>query len=126
MKKKILLVDDESMVIEPLKYRLEQEDFEVISSSRGLEALNLAREASPDLIVLDLMLPSMGGFKICRLLKFDEKSKDIPIIVLTGRKREGDRSLAKEMGADSYIGKPFETHFLMGKIKELLDEKEKK
>ncbi len=120
MKKKILLVDDEPMVVEPIKYRLEQEGFGVISSSRGLEALNLARETSPDLIGLDLMLPKMDGFKICRLLKFDEKFKDIPIIVLTSRKREGDKSLAKEVRADSYIVKPFEPTFLMGKIKELL------
>ena len=126
MKKKILLVDDEPIVLEPLKERLEKEAFEVISSSQGLEALNLARKESPDLIVLDLMLPSVDGFKICRLLKFDEKFKNIPIIVLTGRRREGDKSLAEEVGADSYISKPFETPFLMGKINELLYEKGRK
>ena len=122
-KKKILLVDDECELVEMIKFRLEAGGYSVITAYNGQEALNKARQEKPDLIILDLMLPKIDGYKVCRMLKFDEKYRHIPIILFTARAQETDRDMGKEVGADAYIVKPFEPQELMGKIGELLRKK---
>ena len=119
-KKRILLVDDEEDLRKMLKFRLEAVGYDVKEAADGQEALDKARSAWPDLIILDLMLPKIDGYKVCRMIKFDEKHKHKPVIMFTARAQEKDKLIGKEMGADAYITKPFEPEVLLGKIKELL------
>lgn len=120
-KKRILMVEDEEDLRKMVKFRLEAMDYDVLEAEDGQVGLDKARIDKPDLIILDLMLPRLDGFKVCRLLKFDEKHKHIPIIMFTARAQEKDELIGKEMGADAYITKPFEPDILMAKIKELLE-----
>jgi DNA-binding response OmpR family regulator len=119
--KKILLVDDEVDLVETVRFSLEGEGYQVLVSFNGEDALNKARTESPDLILLDLMLPKLDGYKVCRLLKFDEKYKHIPILMLTAKTQEKDKILGKETGADAYLTKPFDMEELMEKIKTYLN-----
>ena len=119
-KKKILLVDDERDLVETVTFRLEASGYEVLPAYDGQEGLDKARKEKPDLIILDLMLPRMHGYKVCRMLKFDEKYKKIPIIMFTARAQQSDIEMGKEVGADAYITKPFEPQALLDKIEELL------
>src|SRR4030067_563092 len=114
--KKILIVDDEVDLVETVRFPLEMEGFNVLVSYNGNDALNQARREKPDLIILDLMLPKLDGYKVCRLLKFDEKYKHIPILMLTAKTKEKDKILGKETGADEYITKPFEMDEVMKKV----------
>jgi DNA-binding response OmpR family regulator len=119
--KKILVVDDEADLVETLRFPLEMEGFNVLVSYNGEDALNQARKENPDLILLDLMLPKLDGYKVCRLLKFDERYKHIPIVMLTAKTQEKDKLLGKETGADEYITKPFDIDELMKKVKAYLN-----
>lgn len=119
-KKRILVVDDEMDLVETLRFSLELEGYEVLTSYNGEEALHLARNNQPDLILLDVMLPKMDGYKVCRLLKFDARYKHIPILMLTAKAQEKDRITGQETGADEYITKPFEMEDLMKKIRKYL------
>ncbi|MDI6758203.1 MAG: response regulator [Candidatus Omnitrophota bacterium] len=119
-KKKILIIEDEKDLIETVTLRLEANDYEVISAGDGLEGLDKAKKEKPDLIILDLMLPKMDGYKVCRLLKFDEKYKKIPIIIFTACAHEADKNIGKEVRADGYITKPFDAKVLLEKISQLL------
>jgi len=119
-KKRILVVDDEVELVKAIQIRLEQADYEVIVAYDGQEALEKARKEKPDLIVLDLMLPKIDGYKVCRMLKFDDKYKQIPIIMLTARGQESDQETGYETGADAYMIKPFQHEVVLAKIKELL------
>jgi DNA-binding response OmpR family regulator len=123
MGKKILLVDDEVQLVEVVKMRLESNGYDILTAYDGKDAFDKARTQKPDLIILDLMLPKMDGYKVCRMLKFDEKFKSIPIILFTARAQETDVALGKEVGADAYVTKPFEPEILLSKIKELLEKK---
>ncbi len=118
---RILLVDDEPDLVDTLKLHLEKYKFEVIPAYDGDEALILAKKENPDLIILDLMLPKMNGFKVCKLLKSDEGYKHIPIILLTARATEQDLKMGKDAGADSYVTKPFEFDHLLTAIQQLLN-----
>jgi len=122
MAKKILLVDDETDLVEMVKMRLEANGYEVVPAYDGQDGLEKARSLKPDLIILDLMLPKMDGYKVCRMLKFDEKYKNIPIVLFTARVQEADQKMGEEVGANAYITKPFEPQALLDKIKELLGE----
>ncbi len=119
-KAKILVVDDSETIVALLKSLLQKEDYEVITAVDGEQGLQLAREANPNLILLDLMLPKIDGYKVCRLLKFDETKKDIPIIMLTSRGAEEDKETGKETGADAYLTKPFDNAKLLETIKTFL------
>lgn len=121
-KKRILLVDDEESLVELVTVRLKTLDYEVIPAYDGHEALEKARREKPDLIILDLMLPKMDGYKVCAMLKHDPRYMKIPIILFTARAQESDEKLGYECGANAYITKPFEHQELIGKIKELLKE----
>ncbi len=119
--KKILIVDDEVDLLETVRFPLEIEGYHVLVASNGEDALNQARKENPDMILLDLMLPKLDGYKVCRLLKFDERYKHIPILMLTAKTQEKDRVIGMETGADEYITKPFDMDYLMKKVKEYLN-----
>jgi DNA-binding response OmpR family regulator len=118
--KKILLVDDEVQLSDLVKIRLEAYGFEVVAVYDGQEGLNKAKEIKPDLVILDLMLPKIDGYKVCRMLKFDDKYKHIPIILFTAKAQDDDKKIGEQVKADAYITKPFEPEVLMSKVKELL------
>ena len=119
-KKRILVVDDEVDLVETVRFSLELEGYDVLVADNGEEALNQARKENPDLILLDLMLPKLDGYKVCRLLKFDERYKHIPILMLTAKTQEKDKATGMETGANEYITKPFEMDELMKKVKNYL------
>ena len=121
MTKRILVVDDETQMVDMVKMRLEANDYLVLTAYDGQEALEKARKEKPDLIILDLMLPKMDGYKVCGLLKGDAKFVKIPIIMFSAKAQKEDIKLGEELGADAYITKPFESQVLLGKIKELLE-----
>lgn len=122
MAKKILIVDDEPDIVESIKFRLELENFECIEAHDGEDALLKAKKENPDIILLDIMLPLMNGYKVSRLLKFDELYKDIPIIMLTAKAQEEDIKLGEETGADEYVPKPFDMETLVVLVKKYLKE----
>lgn len=117
---KILVVDDEKDTVSALTIRLNARGFDVIPAYEGIEALEKARNEHPDLILLDVMLPKLDGYKVCRILKFDEKFKDIPIIIITAKGEEAQRRMGADVGADAYFSKPFNNEELMKKIDEML------
>lgn len=121
--KKILIVEDERDLVDVIKMRLDAAGYAAIVAYDGQEALNKARKDNPDLIILDLMLPKIDGYKVCAMLKHDQRYMKIPIVMLTARAQESDVKLSKEVGADAYITKPFEPKVLLEKIKELLETK---
>ena len=118
--KKILIVDDEVDLVETVRFPLEIEGYQVLVAYNGEDALSQARKENPDLILLDLMLPKLDGYKVCRLLKFDERYKHIPILMLTAKTQEKDKVIGMETGANEYITKPFDMDYLMKKVKEYL------
>jgi DNA-binding response OmpR family regulator len=120
VRSKILVVDDEPEAVELVEFNLEQAGFAVITAADGTEALNKARTHSPSLIVLDLMLPEIGGLEVCKMLRRDAATAGIPIIMLTAKAAEIDRVLGLELGADDYITKPFSPRELVLRIKKLL------
>jgi len=105
MQKKVLIIEDYMNIVEVLTMRLEAMGIEVVSAQDGQSGLKLAREISPDLIILDVLLPKMNGYKVSRLLKFDVNFKDIPIIMLTSRETKRHEQLGIETGADHYVYK---------------------
>ena len=121
--KKVLIVDDEPDIVESIRFNLEFENIESIEAYDGEEGLSKARKEIPDLIILDVMLPKINGYKIARLLKFDESYKHIPIIMLTARTQKTDLKLGEETGADEYVTKPFDMEMLVALVKKYLNEK---
>ena len=118
--KKILIVDDDKDFLKALTIVLEDKGYSIVAATDGAQALELARTESPNLILLDIMLPGMNGFKVCRFLKFDENYKDIPIIIISAKADQEDKRLGKQMGAELYITKPFENEELLQTIKQLI------
>lgn len=119
-KKKVLVIDDEENIVELLKMNLEGSGYEVITGSTGMEAITQTNNTLPDLILLDLMLPDIDGIQICSMLRLNEKTKDIPIIMITARSEETDKVHGLESGADDYITKPFGIRELDARIKTVL------
>lgn len=113
----ILVVDDEPAIVDVLIYNLEKLHYRVLVARTGTEALDAARSAAPDLIILDLMLPEMDGFEVCKQLR---KDGDVPIIMLTARDEEVDRVVGLEIGADDYVVKPFSVRELLARVKTVL------
>jgi len=122
---KILVVDDEENIRELVRYNLAREGYQVTTVGSGEEALKQAGAKPPDLIVLDLMLPGMDGFAVCRQLKNDSHTAHIPIVMLTVKGEESDIVVGLELGADDYITKPFSPMVLLARIKAVLRRKEK-
>ena len=117
MAEKILVVDDEVSLQESLTYKLKKEGYQVEVAGDGLIALDLARSTNPDLIILDIMLPGMDGFEVCRILR---QETNIPVLMLTARDDEVDRVVGLEVGADDYLPKPFSMRELIARVKALL------
>jgi DNA-binding response OmpR family regulator len=117
MNKKILLVEDEKTLAKALKFNLEKEGFRVEVAFDGEEALNAMSREEPDLVILDLMLPKIDGYEVCRSIR---RSSDVPIIMLTARDEDIDKILGLELGADDYMTKPFNTRELLARIKAIL------
>jgi len=110
---RILAVDDSPTVLEMIKAILESEGYEVITATDGSAALEAARSEVPDLIVLDVMLPKLDGYKVCRLLKYDQKYQHIPIVMLTAKAEEQSMATGIRTGADQYLTKPVEPETLL-------------
>jgi DNA-binding response OmpR family regulator len=117
MSTRILVVDDEPAVTELVAYNLRKANYEVLMAADGREALRLAGEAKPDLILLDLMLPEVDGLEVCRALR---RTSNVPIIMVTARGEEIDRVVGLELGADDYVCKPFGVRELLSRIKSVL------
>lgn len=118
--KKILIVDDEQDIVESLKFVLETADYICYCAYNGEDGLKLAKELMPDLIILDVMMPKINGYKISRLLKYDKKYQNIPILMITARSQEEDKLIGEETGADEYITKPFELDIVVDKVNQYL------
>ncbi|MGO1368290.1 response regulator [Senegalia sp. (in: firmicutes)] len=118
--KKILVVDDEENIVELIKYNLKNNGYDIITAFDGNEAYTKAIEENPDLILLDIMLPILDGIEVCKKLKRNKQSENIPIIMLTAKREETDKVLGLEIGADDYITKPFNIRELIARVKAVL------
>jgi two-component system alkaline phosphatase synthesis response regulator PhoP len=119
-KEKILIVDDEPHILELVRFNLEAGGFKVIEAPDGQKAIELAQTENPDLILLDLMLPGTDGLEVCRILRQQKATREIPIIMLTAKSEEIDKVLGLEIGADDYITKPFSPRELTARVKAVL------
>jgi two-component system alkaline phosphatase synthesis response regulator PhoP len=119
-KARVLVIDDEKDLVELVRYNLEKEGFLVISASDGESGLSTALAESPDIILIDLMLPGIDGLEVCRSLRSDNRTARIPLIMLTAKSAESDRILGLELGADDYVTKPFSPGELTARIKAVL------
>lgn len=120
MKETILIVDDDQDLLNLLKLKLGREEFKTLIASDGKSGFEMVKNKKPDLVVLDINMPQMSGLEVCRALRVDEKTKDVPIIILTSKSEEIDRVLGFEFGADDYITKPFSPRELILRIKSIL------
>jgi DNA-binding response OmpR family regulator len=119
----ILLIEDDATLAETLRYNLEREGYSVLSAVDGIQGLELARRECPDLLILDVMLPRLDGFSVCRILR---QESDIPVIMLTARQDEVDRIAGLELGADDYVSKPFSLGELLARVRAILRRTERR
>jgi phosphate regulon transcriptional regulator PhoB len=116
----VLLVEDEQDVAELIRYNLTKEGYDVVLTTNGNEVLRLTREHRPDVLLLDIMIPQLNGWEVCRRLKKDPELTQIPVIMISGRVDEGDKILGFEVGADDYVTKPFSPRELIARIRAVL------
>ncbi len=119
----ILLVEDDTTLAEALRYNFEREGYNVLMASDGIQGLELARRQNPDLLILDVMLPHLDGFSVCRILR---QESEVPIIMLTARQDEVDRIAGLELGADDYVSKPFSLGELLARLRAILRRTERR
>ncbi|GAA0069463.1 response regulator transcription factor [Clostridium sardiniense] len=117
---KILIVDDEEHILELLKFNIKNAGYEVITANNGLDGVKLAKEEKPDLVLLDLMLPGMDGYDVCKEIKKNKETNNTAIIMLTAKGEELDKILGLELGADDYMTKPFSIRELLARVKAVL------
>ena len=117
---RVLIADDEPNQLELLSYNLGRSEFEVIRATDGQQALEMIEDHRPDLVILDWMMPNMSGIDVCRTLRGRPETKLLPVILLSARGEEGDRTLGLDIGADDYISKPFSPRELISRVKALL------
>ena len=120
--KRILVAEDEPSIVLSLEFLLGEAGFEVFTAGNGMDALAIAEQRKPDLLVLDLMLPIVNGFEVCRTLRANPALKDMRILMLTARGREHEVARGIALGANAYVTKPFGTRELMQVVRQLLDE----
>ncbi|HEV7237513.1 MAG TPA: response regulator transcription factor [Ktedonobacteraceae bacterium] len=120
MGRKILVVDDEAVLVETIAYNLEQAGYQVTTAADGASALQAAHRETPDLIILDIMLPEMDGLEVCRQLRRESNTSTTPIMMLTARGDEIDKVVGLEVGADDYVTKPFGRRELLARVRALL------
>lgn len=121
--RKLLIADDESGIRSLVRMTLEDDSYEIVEAADGQQALNLAREHRPDVVLLDVMMPKMTGFEVCRAIKDDPKTKDMAVVMLTAKAQEVDEAQGMSVGADDYFTKPFSPVALMRKLDELFEAK---
>jgi two-component system alkaline phosphatase synthesis response regulator PhoP len=114
---RVLVVEDELDVAELMRYNLHKEGWDVLTVANGADAVKRARETHPDIILLDIMVPQLNGWEVCRRLKQDAETAAVPVIMVTGRVEEGDKVLGFELGADDYVTKPFSPRELIARIR---------
>jgi two-component system, OmpR family, alkaline phosphatase synthesis response regulator PhoP len=114
---RVLVAEDERDVAELIRYTLAREGFDVLVATNGADALRQAKDSRPDLVLLDLMLPQVNGWELCRRLKQDPATRALPVIMVTARAEEGDKVLGFEVGADDYVTKPFSTRELVARVR---------
>jgi len=119
-KGKILIVEDDRDIVEMVEYNLREEGYATVSALNGEDGVRLAGSEQPDLIILDIMLPVIDGFEVCRTLKSDDKTSQIPIIILSAKSQETDKVVGLELGADDYVTKPFSPRELIARIRAIL------
>lgn len=124
MAKKILIVDDEKDIRELIERILARREYRILTASNGIEALNKIYNESPDLVILDVMMPEMNGFEVCKKVRTDPLYKNLPIIMLTVRKSDQDQISGLNTGCDEYITKPFYPKELVLRVRKLLQEKQ--
>lgn len=117
---KVLVIDDEKNIVEAIVYNLQKAGFRTLTANDGKRALELAQREVPDLITLDVMLPEMDGWEVCRALRQDARTKRIPVIMLTVKNDETDKVVGLELGADDYMTKPFSPKELVARVKAIL------
>ena len=117
---RILVVDDEPLIVTMLTKHFEEEGFTVLTARDGYEALTKARAETPDVILLDLILPKLNGYEVCTLLKQDTRYQHIPVIMLTAKVQEKDEQLGRACGAQAYVRKPVQINVLLEQIRALL------
>jgi len=117
---RVLVVEDEQDVADLIRYNLAREAYDVRVTASGADALRIAREARPEVVLLDIMVPQLNGWEVCRRLKQDADTRDIPVIMVTGRVEEGDKVLGFELGADDYVTKPFSPRELLARIRAVI------
>ena len=120
MARKILVVDDEAVLVETIAYNLEQAGYQVLTAADGGSALEAARRETPDLVILNIMLPEMDGLEVCRQLRREHTTATIPIMMLTAKGDEIDKVVGLEVGADDYVTKPFGRRELLARVRALL------
>lgn len=125
MAHKILIIDDDPLILQVMESRLAANSYEVLTAADGKDGLNKARNESPSLIILDVTLPKMDGFRITRLLKLDDRYKKIPIMIFTGRAQDEDKRTSIEAGADAFCTKDFEPEKLLKTISDLIEKSSK-
>jgi DNA-binding response OmpR family regulator len=121
---KILIIEDEPDIATTIKYALEQEEYWVAVAHSGEKGLEKAMRENPDLVILDLKLPNLPGEEVCRQLRKNEKTENMPIIMLTAKDLEVDKIIGKVIGADFYMTKPFDVEELLGKIRGIFKERQ--
>lgn len=119
-KRKILIIEDDRDIVEMLEYNLKEEGYETVSALNGEQGIVLAGKERPDLIILDIMLPIIDGFEVCRTLKNDDRVSHIPIIILSAKSQETDKVVGLELGADDYVTKPFSPRELIARIRAIM------
>jgi two-component system phosphate regulon response regulator PhoB len=119
-KDKILIIEDDHDIVEMLEYNLKEAGYETLSALNGEEGIALAGKESPDLIILDIMLPIVDGFEVCRILKKDDMTAQVPIIILSAKSQETDKVVGLELGADDYVTKPFSPRELIARTRAIL------
>ncbi|MCK4794744.1 MAG: response regulator [Desulfobacteraceae bacterium] len=121
MNKTVLICDDEPYILESVKHVVQKEGYRVVTAEDGNRSLELARKEKPDLIILDVMMPGITGYEVCKILKDNEETKDIFIVLLTARGQEVDRVMGLEAGVNEYISKPFSPRKLRTIINKILN-----
>jgi two-component system phosphate regulon response regulator PhoB len=119
-KGKILIVEDDRDIVEMVEYNLREEGYVTVSALNGEDGVRFAGSEQPDLIILDIMLPVIDGFEVCRTLKSDDKTSQIPIIILSAKSQETDKVVGLELGADDYVTKPFSPRELIARIRAIM------
>ncbi len=121
MPREILIVDDEPSIVVPIQFLMEQQGYSVVIAENGHDALDMIYQYTPDLVLLDIMLPGIDGYEVCEIIRLNPKLRDIKIIFLTAKGREVEIAKGLALGADAYITKPFSNAELVAKVKMVLE-----